>query len=220
MKKNNASATFLTYLITDGTTSDLNFKTKKSAVLKLIETAVQTKISLIQIREKNLAARFVFEIALEAAKIAGQSETKILINDRADIALAAGADGVHLTSNSISADVIRQAFPKNFIVGASAHTLEAAEKARANGADFVAFSPIFHSPGKGAAQGIEMLKTICERLNPFPVIALGGIDETNWRDVLQTGASGFAAIRFLNDAENLKKIRRDFSNFRRTENDK
>ncbi len=211
MKKNAPSDKFLTYLITDGTINDLNFNDKKNALLKLVETAVQTKISLIQIRERNLSARFVSELACESAKIARKSETKILINDRADIALAAGASGVHLTAASLSANVIRQAFPKNFIIGASAHTLEAAQNARKNGANFVTFSPIFPSPDKGSPLGIEKLKSICERLNPFPVIALGGIDEMNWREILQSGASGFAAIRFLNDKEKLKNLARDLS---------
>lgn len=209
---------FLTYLITDGTTDDLNFNSKKNALLKLVETAVQTEISLIQIREKKLSARFVFELASESAKIAKQRKTKILINDRADIALAAEADGVHLTSVSLSAEVVRRAFPKDFIVGVSAHTLEAAENARANGADFVTFSPIFQSPDKGAPLGIEKLKTVCEKMNQFPVIALGGINETNWREVLRSGAGGFAAIRFLNDAKNLKEIAAQISQIKNENN--
>ena len=68
------------------------------------------------------------------------------------------------------------------------------------------FSPIFFSPGKGAPQGIEKLHEVCARLKNFPIIALGGIDETNSADTLAAGASGFAAIRFLNDIENLKKV--------------
>jgi thiamine-phosphate pyrophosphorylase len=193
----------LIYLITNGESTDQNFFKKKTAILNLIKIACQTKISLIQIREKSLSARFIFELANEAAKIARETETKILVNDRADIALAAKADGVHLTSNSLSVETIRRAFPKDFIVGISAHSIEDAENAKQQSADFATFSPIFSSPGKGNSRGIEELKTVCEHLKPFPIIALGGINETNWREVLKAGASGFAAIRFLNDAENL-----------------
>jgi thiamine-phosphate pyrophosphorylase len=185
-----------------------NFREKKSQTLELIKTAAQNNISLIQIREKKISARFVFEFAREAAKITRNTDTKLLVNDRADIALAANADGAHLTSRSLSADTIRRAFPENFIVGASAHTIEAAENAKRQGADFVTFSPIFSTPNKGEAQGIENLREVCEKLKPFPVVALGGIDETNYKSVLENGASGFAAIRFLNAAENLKKINR------------
>jgi len=189
----------LIYLITGGETTAENFAEKKAQILNLVRVAVQGKISLIQIREKQISARLIFEIASEAARLTQNTETKLLINDRADIALAANADGVHLTARSLFADVIKENFPENFIVGASAHTIEAVENAKRQGADFATFSPIFLSPGKGEPQGIEKLREVCERLQPFPVVALGGIDETNFTQVLAAGASGFAAIRFLND---------------------
>ena len=194
----------LIYLITDGKMTAKNFAEKKSAILKLIEASVESKISLIQIREKNIPARLVFELVCEAVKITSKSQTGILVNDRADIAFAAKADGVHLTSNSIPVAVIRGNFPKDFIIGVSTHTMDDAENAKKNGADFVTFSPIFHTPEKGKPQGIEKLREVCEKLKPFPVIALGGIDETNYKSVLENGASGFAAIRFLNDKEKFK----------------
>lgn len=196
----------LIYLITDGAATAENFVEKKRKILELVETAVQAKISFIQIREKQISARLVFELAAEAAELTRRTATKLLVNDRADVALAAHADGVHLTAQSLSADIIRQNFPKDFIVGVSAHSTEKALCAQQQGADFVTFSPIFFSPGKGAPQGIEKLREVCARLKNFPIIALGGIDETNSADVLAAGASGFAAIRFLNDIENLKKL--------------
>ena len=177
---------------------------KKTKILELVKAAVRSNISLVQLREKKLPARFVFELAVEAVKFARKSRTKILINDRADIAAAAGADGVHLTSHSIFAEIVRRNFPNDFIIGVSTHTLEEAENARQNGADFITFSSIFSSPNKGEAQGIGKLREICEKLKPLPVIALGGIDETNCKSVLENGASGFAAIRFLNNPENFK----------------
>ncbi len=197
------------YLITDGTTTAKNFTEKKLQILRLIKTAVETGITLIQIREKQLAARLVFEIVSEAADFTRRADTKILVSDRADIALAANADGVHLTRTSLSAATIRRAFPRDFIVGVSAHTIEEAEIAKRHGADFVTFSPIFSSPGKGDSQGVEKLKEVCERLKPFPVFALGGIDETNFAEVLEAGAGGLAAIRFLNKEKNLKRIAAD-----------
>ena len=193
-------------LITDGETTERNFTAKKSKILNLITTAVEAKISLIQIREKRLAARLVYEIVLEAANLTRRTDTKILVNDRADIAQAANADGVHLTRTSLSAATIRRSFPRDFIVGVSAHTIEKAEIAKRDGANFVTFSPIFSSPGKGDSQGVEKLKEVCEHLRPFPVIALGGINETNFAKVLEAGAGGFAAIRFLNKEKNLKKL--------------
>lgn len=199
----------LTYLITAGEANAGNFTEEKRRILKLIETAVQAKISLIQIREKQIPARLVFKLASEAVKLTRNSQTKLLVNDRADIALAANADGVHLTSASVSAEIIRRNFPKDFIVGVSAHTIEEAENSKHQAADFIVFSPVFSSPGKSEPQGINKLREVCERLKPFPVLALGGVDETNYAEVLNAGASGFAAIRFLNDKENLRKLAAD-----------
>ncbi|CAN5445068.1 thiamine phosphate synthase [soil metagenome] len=188
----------LIYLITDGELTAENFAEKLTAALKLIEKAVASKISLVQIREKQLSAKLVFEFACKAAQITKNSDTKLLINDRADIALAAKADGVHLTANSLSAETIRANFPNNFIIGVSTHSLEKAEFAKNQGADFATFSPIFYSPNKGKTVGLDALREVCEKLKPFPIIALGGIDETNYREVLHI-ADGFAAIRFLKE---------------------
>lgn len=202
------------YLITDGTLTTQNFSSKSVEMLKLIEIAVENNISLIQIREKLLPARLVFELTIEAVKLANNSNTKILVNDRADVALSANANGVHLTSTSISANIIRQTFPKNFIIGVSAHSLETVELAKNQGANFVTFSSIYTSPNKGKPFGLNALREICENVKPFPVVALGGIDETNYREVLQI-ADGLAAIRFLNNVENLRKLKNENMSFNR-----
>jgi thiamine-phosphate pyrophosphorylase len=199
----------LIYLITRGEATAENFSEKSAEILKLIKVAVESKINLIQIREKKLPARLTFELALGAAKITRDSQTKLLVNDRADIALAAKADGVHLTSASIPTEIIRQNFPRNFIIGVSTHSINEAVRAKEKGADFVTFSPIFQTPSKtkyGEPQGLEKLREVCQRLKNFPVVALGGIDESNYPEVLKKGASGFAAIRFLNEPENLRKL--------------
>lgn len=197
------------YLISEGNLTVENFEEKKPRFLEIIKTAVENSVSLIQIREKKLTAKLVFELTSRAAKITNHCETKLLVNDRADIALAAKADGVHLTENSILPEIIRRSFPENFIVGVSAHTLETAERAKLQGADFVTLSPVFDSPGKGAPLGLEKFSEVSKKLTPFPVIALGGIGEKNFAPVLDSGASGLAAIRFLNNRKNLKMIGRE-----------
>lgn len=199
------------YLISAGNLTGENFDENKTGFLSLIEAAVENKISLVQIREKKLSTKLLFELTSEAAKLTKNSKTKLLVNDRADVAHAAKADGVHLTENSIPAEIIRHNFPAEFIIGVSTHSMKSAEKARKQNADFVTFSPVFSSPDKGEPQGLEKLSEICENLKPFPVIALGGIDETNYRSVLRNGAIGFAAIRFLNNFENLKMLGSEFS---------
>ena len=97
-----------------------------------------------------------------------------------------------------------------FIVGVSTHTAEEIEKAKKGGADFAVFGPIYETPGKESATGLDNLKDIVRTADSFPVIALGGVDKTNFRDVLDTGATGFAAIRFLNDAANLEMLSKEF----------
>jgi thiamine-phosphate pyrophosphorylase len=199
----------LIYLITKGETTNANFAEMKRETLETLEIAAENKIPLIQIREKRLSAKFLFELTAEAVKITKNTDTKILVNDRADVALAANANGVHLTSRSITAKNVRANFPEDFIIGVSAHSLEEILEAKKQKADFAVFSPVFATPNKGEPKGLNVLREVCERAKPLPVIALGGIDATNYREVL-TAADGFAAIRFLNDSENLRKLNEEF----------
>ena len=211
------SKTPLVYLITQGATTNDNFSIESKRILDLIKAAVEAKISLVQIREKQLNARLLFDLVCRAALITKNSETALLVNDRADIALAAKADGVHLTANSLSAKIIRQNFPANFIVGISAHSLADVLQAKNEAADFATFSPIFSTPNKGEPQGLKKLGKVCAEAREFPIIALGGIDETNFESALAVGARGAAAIRSFNDVERLSRFAgkaREFKNSR------
>ena len=199
----------ITYLITEGKFTSKNFNAEKKKLTELIELAVDKQINFIQIREKKLSAKLIFKLTKEIIEISKDSDTKILVNDRADIALAANADGVHLTSKSTPAKFIRNNFPSEFIIGVSTHSLENAQQAKNEAADFITFSPIFFTESKaeyGEPQGLEKLREVCEKLKPFPVIALGGINAENYQMVLETGAKGFASIGFLNNTENLRKL--------------
>jgi thiamine-phosphate pyrophosphorylase len=198
----------LIYLITEGKVTVENFEEESRILLKTIEEAASIGITLLQIREKKLPAKFIFQLTREAVKIIkkfSKSNMKVLVNERADIAYAAKAHGVHLPENSIPVEVIRKVFPKDFIIGVSCHNLQSCFDSMKAGADFVTFSPIFSVPGKGEPKGLEMLREVCEKLRPFPVIALGGINEENYKEVLKI-ASGFASIRFLNNSENLRML--------------
>lgn len=196
----------ITYLITEGDADSGNFKLSKKRILERVHWAAETDVSLIQIREKNLPAGLIFDLAEAAVEITRESDTRLLINGRADIAIAARADGVHLPADGLSAAVVRRSFPSEFLIGVSTHSAEEALAGQTNGADFVTFGPVFESPGKGKPQGLEALKRVCRLLDPFPVIALGGIDESNYENVLEGGASGFAAIRFMNDEKKLQML--------------
>ncbi len=194
----------LRYLITDGSLTPSNFKSKSLELKELLERAVAAGVEMVQIREKNITARQLFELTSSVTRIprlfapeGRDVDTKVLVNDRADIAAAAGADGVHLTTSSLTVNTIRSAFGPDMIVGVSTHEMEEVLGAKGAGADFAVFGPIFETPGKEGMKGIEELKRVCGAAGAFPVIALGGIDETNFMKAVDAGAAGYAAIRMF-----------------------
>lgn len=200
----------LVYLITSGFLTDQNYQRHSTDTIELISEAARLGVQLIQIREKSLSAGKMFDLASRAGSAAAGTGAKILINDRADIAAAVGCAGVHLTSNSISAGVVRKHFGPKFMFGVSTHTDDELDEAVRLGADLAVYGPVFDTPGKGAAKGLEALRSAVESVRPFPVLALGGIDEKNAASVIEAGAAGFAAIRLLNDREGLRRIAKVF----------
>jgi thiamine-phosphate pyrophosphorylase len=201
----------LIYLITSGATTDRTTTASEdfANVLGLAKAAVAAQIDLLQIREKNLSARVLYELAASVAAITRGSATKVLVNDRSDIASAAGADGVHLAANSLPADVIRRAFGPEFLIGVSTHSLAEATMAKKSGADFVVFGPIFETESKlqfGEPLGLEQLQKVASAVAPFPVLALGGVELDNVATCHRAGARGVAAIRMLNDPKKLDRI--------------
>jgi thiamine-phosphate pyrophosphorylase len=126
----------------------------------------------------------------------------LLVNDRFDIALAAGADGVQLTAQSMTADVVRAVCGSKFLIGVSTHSLGECRVARDKGADFVVFGPVFETESKrvfGPAQGVERLAEVTTELAGFPVIAIGGVTRENAAKCFHAGAAGIAAISLLSD---------------------
>lgn len=166
-------------------------------------------VHLLQLREKNLSTRVLHELALKGAEITAGSHTRLLINDRADVARAAGAAGVHLTTASIAAPVIRRTFGDEFLIGVSTHSLEEARAARDDRVDFAVFGPVFETESKrayGEPQGVKKLGQVAAVLAPFPVLALGGVRLDNVADCFRAGASGIAAIRLLNNPDRLAQV--------------
>ena len=130
-----------------------------------------------------------------------------MVNDRADIALAAQADGVHLSTQSVGAATIRRAFGDRLLIGVSTHNLHEARNARQGAADFAVFGPVFDTPSKhgyGAPVGLEALAGVARELAPFPIIALGGVTQNNAVAALGAGASGIAAIRLFSEPTKLE----------------
>ncbi len=199
------------YPITSGETTSLTTPDDPQFVniLRLVEAAVGARVSLLQIREKALSARVLYELASRAVEIARGSATRVLVNDRFDIARAVGAEGVHLTSQSLPARVVREICGPEFLIGVSTHSLDEALAARDAGVDFVVFGPVFDTESKrvyGAPHGLERLREVTEALRPLPVLAIGGVTLENAVSCFQVGASGIAAIRLLNDAERLSSV--------------
>src|ERR1044072_95312 len=116
-------------------------KTATTDILRLVRAAVDAEVPLFQIREKSLAARVLFDLVTRAAEITRGSNTRLLGKDRSDVARAAGADGVHLTTQSLPVEVVRVICGAEFLIGVSTHSLEEARAARVAGADFVVFGP-------------------------------------------------------------------------------
>lgn len=201
----------LVYLITSGETTARTTPESEefSAVLQLVGTAVAARIDLIQIREKELSANVLYQLSAKAASITKKSTTKLLINDRADIASAAGADGVHLTTASLPTEVVRQTFGDEFLIGVSTHSIEEVTLARRSRADFVVFGPVFATASKSAygdPLGLISLASVSSEVAPFPVLALGGVTIDNVPDCSRAGAAGVAAIRMFQQPDRLADI--------------
>lgn len=186
-------------LITTGLADNSNFSIQRAEILKTVRLSVATGIEIVQIREKRLPARHLFALVREAARLTVGSSTKLLVNERFDIALAAGADGVHLTSTSIPVELVRESVPPGYLIGVSTHSFAEVVAAKGSRADYAILGPIFETPGKGDPIGLDELGRVCRSVSPFPVVAVGGIEGTNEAAVIEAGAAGVAAIRYLND---------------------
>ncbi len=186
-----------------------------------IRAAIAAGVDWVQIREKDLPARELREAAREALAAAQATPARILVNDRLDVALAAGAHGVHLGRQSLPALEVNRwlrgrgaprgvAAPPEFLVGVSCHLLEEAQQAERDGADYVFFGPVFATPSKaafGPAQGRERLAQVCAAVR-IPVLAIGGITVENAGQCLRAGAAGIAAIRLFQQAAGLAAVAR------------
>jgi thiamine-phosphate pyrophosphorylase len=201
----------ITYLITSGETTPQTRPGDKdfSRLLNLVAAAVAAHVNLLQLREKNLSTRVLYDLTLQAAEITRGSNTCLLINDRADVAYSAGAAGVHLTAGSIEASVIRRTFGDDFLIGVSTHSLEEARAAREARADFAVFGPVFETASKrvyGEPLGLEKLEQVANAFTQFPVLALGGVTLDNAIGCFRAGAAGVAAIRLMNDPDQLARV--------------
>lgn len=165
-------------------------------VVAAARAAFAAGLGWLQVREKDLDTRPLLALARAMLEAAREFDAKVLVNDRVDVAIAAGAHGVHMSELGIAVADVRRTFP-DLIIGASVHGVEGAIAASRAGADFVQFGPVFATPAKagyGPPQGLSSLHEVCESI-PTPVIAVGGIGPGEVASCLAAGARGVAVIR-------------------------
>ncbi len=210
----------LLYYITDRTAFLGDELSRRRRLLEKIAEAAHAGVDYIQIREKDLSTRDLESLAREAVSVVREAgklatgnqplATALLINSRSDVALAVGADGVHLRSNDVSPEVVgtvwrnergvgaptRANSPREPLIAVSCHSPEEVAQAAANKATFAVFAPVFEKKDANPA-GLAALKQACQA--NIPVLALGGVTLKNAHSCLDAGASGIAAIRLFQD---------------------
>jgi thiamine-phosphate pyrophosphorylase len=181
-----------------------------------IGAAAAAGVDWIQIREKDLSGRDCAWFTREALRRFARAQAsdavavRIMVNDRVDVALSERSAGVHLGENSFPLPEAKRlasarAQARDFLIGVSCHSVEAAKVAASRGADYLFFGPVFATPSKaayGAPQGLELLAEVCSAVS-IPVLAIGGITVANVGACLAAGASGIAAIRLFQDAPDM-----------------
>ena len=175
------------YFITDS-------KLSRAGNFNDVSMAVACGVSVVQYRNKNAKTREMYEEAVRLREIC--RDTLFLINDRVDIALAVNADGVHLGQSDMPCGAARKLLGEEKIIGITVHNLAEAVQAESIGADYLGVSPIFQTATKsdaGKPAGISLIEEIRARVD-IPLIAIGGIDHSNARDVIRAGADGLCAI--------------------------
>lgn len=214
-----SSGPLLCYVTDRHSLSEVQPAEQLKTLLGKIGAAADAGVDWIQIREKDLLGKDCSSLTHEALGRAAKSSanknmpTRILVNDRMDVALAERAGGVHLGEKSLPpAEVSRivesRGERKDFLVGVSCHSLQAAKATASGGADYLFFGPVFATPSKaafGAPQGLERLAEVSREV-AIPVLAIGGITLANAADCLAAGASGIAAIRLFQDARDMSSL--------------
>jgi len=197
---------FRLYLITDR-----KLFADVSLMIKGVEEALEGGVGAVQLREKDLEVRQLLELAYRMRETTAKYRAKLFINDRVDVALAVGADGLHLAGTSMPVSGARQAAGEDMLIGVSVHSPEEAGKAEDEGADFVTMGPIYETPSKmsyGRPLGPGVF--VRSRGLSVPVFAIGGITEDKVAALLGAGAYGIAVISAILTAGDIKSTTEGF----------
>jgi len=172
------------------------------SLISCVRRAVEWGVDFIQIRERDLKDRALFELTRRVVAATRGSKCRVLVNGRADIALAAGAHGVHLPSTGLQISDVREWFPGDLLIGVSVHTFPEIRRACAQQADYLLLGHVFPTESKigyGSPLGLRRLKKACSSFS-VPILGLGGIKPDSIRSVLDCGAAGVAGIGLFQDA--------------------
>jgi thiamine-phosphate pyrophosphorylase len=187
-------------------------QTRGRELTAVVGECLAAGLPAVQVREKDLGALELATLCRRLGALARAHGARLIVNDRVDVALAVGADGVQRTHASLPVDEIRSLAGKRLAIGASVHALEDAVDAEARGADWITFGPVYDTPSKrgwGAPQGLERLAKVSAAVR-IPVIAIGGITPERVAAVRQAGAAGVAAIAAILDTESPAAATRRF----------
>lgn len=197
---------FRLYLITDRT------QVPEHNLMAALAAALKGGVRAVQLREKDLSDGEIFSLAEALRPLCRRYGARLMINDRADIVEAVGADGVQLTQRSYSPQEARRILGREKLIGVSTHSMAEAEDAAREGADFVTLGPIFDTPSKrryGPPIGIDLLRAVADRVE-IPVFAIGGIKPAVISEVFHAGAFGVALISGILGAGHIGKAAREF----------
>jgi thiamine-phosphate pyrophosphorylase len=188
---------FNLYLITD------RLRNVERGLVEVVEEALRGGVRAVQLREKDLPSRELYELAYEMRKVTTRHNARLFVNDRLDIAMAVDADGVHLGERSIPIHRVRRVLGEKKLIGVSCHNQVSAIAAQETGADFITYGPVFYTPSKavyGQPVGLESLENVTNLLQ-IPVFGLGGINRNNARKVIDIGVHGIALVSAILGAE-------------------
>jgi thiamine-phosphate pyrophosphorylase len=191
--------------------TDRKLITRYTSLITAVSQALSGGVRAIQLREKDLETRELLKLTFKMRELTYKYDAKLFINDRFDVALAAGADVVHLTQNSIPAEEVRKTVRKKLLIGVSTHSLKEAKDAEKEGADFITFGPVYRTQSKikyGRPVGLDALRQVCRQMK-LPVFALGGIKTGRIKKVQDAGAYGVSMISEIFKADNIKQRARE-----------
>jgi thiamine-phosphate pyrophosphorylase len=195
------------YLVTD------RHRTGGRPLLSVVEAALRGGVRAVQLREKDLSTRELLALAEPLRRMTRLAGAALIINDRVDVCLTVGADGVHLRSDHLPIPFVRECLGRKRLIGVSCHSLEEVAEAERKGADFSVLGPVLDTPSKrpfGAPIGKEVLERAASSFR-LPVYAIGGIRADRIEDIMDTGVRGVAVVSALLEAQNVEEAAREMT---------